>query len=178
LANESGRHALDGNPLHTVSVWASTNRLVIGQERVDGKINEITAIPILLSRLDLREQVVTIDAMGCQRTSAAQIVAQGGDNVLVLQDTHPDLATNVRDSFALATADPTRQSRTVGKGHGRIETRMCRTITDPETLAWLDPKGAWESRAAWRWWSWSGGSTEWSPGKHGTPSPIWRGRRR
>jgi len=136
--------ALNGSPLHVVSAWASTNRLVIGQEAVELKSNEITAIPILLARLDLHQQVVTIDAMGCQRSIAAQIVAQGGDYVLALKDNHPDLATNVQDSFALATADPARQSTSVGKGHGRIEIRTCRTITDPETLAWLDPEGAWD----------------------------------
>jgi predicted transposase YbfD/YdcC len=135
--------ARGGNPLHLVSAWSSAYRLVVGQEAVDTKSNEITAIPALLARLDLHEQVVTIDAMGCQRAIATQIVEQGGDYVLALKANQGDLFTNVRDSFALAEIDTTAQSRTIGKGHGRIEVRTCTTITDPTTLTWLDPDGAW-----------------------------------
>lgn len=68
-----------GTPLHGVSAWANAQRLVLGQDAVDGKSNEITAMPALLARRDRREQVATIDALGCQRTIAAPIVAQGGD---------------------------------------------------------------------------------------------------
>jgi len=132
-----------GSPLHVVSAWASAYRLVMGQEVVDTKSNEITAIPALLARLDLHKQVVTIDAMGCQRAIAAQIVAQGGDYVLAVKGNQANLLTNICDSFALAACDPAHLSRTIGKGHGRIEIRTCRTITDPATLAWLDPDGAW-----------------------------------
>jgi hypothetical protein len=64
-----------GSALHLVSAWASRSRLVLGQEAVDQKSNEITAIPELLGRLDLTGQVVTIDAMGCQTAIAQQIVA-------------------------------------------------------------------------------------------------------
>jgi hypothetical protein len=64
--------------LHMVSAWASTNRLVLGQEATEEKSNEITAIPKLLKLLELAGCIVTIDAMGCQREIAAQIVAQGG----------------------------------------------------------------------------------------------------
>jgi predicted transposase YbfD/YdcC len=130
-----------GNPLHVVSAWASATRLVLGQHAVDAKSNEITAIPALLKRLDLTDQVVTIDAMGCQTAIAQQIVDQGGDYVLALKANHADLLTNVRDSFALA--DATASTRTVDKGHGRIEVRTCRTITDETTLHWLDPDRRW-----------------------------------
>lgn len=129
--------------MHIVSAWASVNRLVIGQEAVDQKSNEIVAIPALLARLDLRDQVVTIDAMGCQRAIAAQIIAQDGDYVLALKANQPDLLTSVRDSFALAAGDATQTSRTIDKGHGRLEVRTCRTIADPALMTWLDPDGAW-----------------------------------
>ncbi len=132
-----------GTPLHIVSAWASANRLVIGQEAVDQKSNEIVAIPALLARLDLHEQVVTIDAMGCQRAIAAQIVAQGGDYVLALKANQPDLLANVRDSFALTTGEAAQTSRTIDKGHGRLEVRTCRTIEDPALVRWLDPDGGW-----------------------------------
>lgn len=132
-----------GNPVHLISAWASAHRMVLGQEAVAAKSNEITAIPLLLARLDLQDQVVTIDAIGCQRSIAAQIVEQGGDYVLALKANQADMLTHVRDSFALAEANGASASRTLGKGHGRIEVRTCRTITDPATLAWLDPTSAW-----------------------------------
>lgn len=132
-----------GNALHIVSAWASRSRLVLGQEAVDQKSNEITAIPELLGRLDLVGQVVTIDAMGCQTAIAQQIVAQGGDYVLTLKDNHPDLRGNVEDGFALADSTTLDRTCTVEKGHGRIEVRTCRTITDEATLRWLNPADVW-----------------------------------
>ena len=139
--------AHQGSALHLVSAWASASRLVLGQEAVAAKSNAITAIPEVLGRLDLTAQVVMIDAMGCQTTIAEQIVAQGGDDVLALKANQKanqaDLLTNVRDSFALADAATMDQTRQAEKGHGRIEVRTCRTITDPATLAWLDPTGRW-----------------------------------
>lgn len=136
-----------GSALHIVSAWASRSRLVLGQEAVDQKSNEITAIPELLKRLELGGQVVTIDAMGCQTAIAQQIVAQGGDYVLTLKDNHPDLRGNVADSFALAETTTLKQTRTMEKGHGRIEVRTCRTITDEATLRWLNPDGVWPKLA-------------------------------
>lgn len=133
--------------LHIVSAWASRSGLVLGQEAVDQKSNEIMAIPELLTRLDLRGQVVTIDAMGCQTAIAQQLMAQGGDDVLTLNDNHPDLRGNVADSFALAETTTLQQTRSVEKGHGRIEVRTCRTITDAATLRWLNPIDAWPKLA-------------------------------
>lgn len=127
--------------IHLVSAWASASRLVLGQVAVDDKSNEITAIPELLGHLDLTGQVVTIDAMGCQTAIAARIVAGGGDYVLALKENQPDLRQHVADSFALA--EQTIDHQTLGKGHGRIEVRTCRTITDGAVLSWLNPDGAW-----------------------------------
>ena len=70
--------------IHMVSAWASENRVVLGQVKVDDKSNEITAIPQLLELLDLSGCIVTIDAMGCQKEIAAQIVAQEANYVLAL----------------------------------------------------------------------------------------------
>lgn len=126
---------------HLVSAWSSATRLVLGQVAVDDKSNEITAIPVLLRQLELSDQVVTIDALGCQTAIAAQIVDQGGDYVLALKENHADLLRDVIDSFALA--DPGDQTRTTEKGHGRRETRTCGTIDDAAVIAWLNPQGAW-----------------------------------
>ena len=85
------------NPLHLVSAWSSEARLTLGQIAVDCKSNEITAIPLLLDLLDLGGATVTIDAMGCQKEIAAEIIAGGGNYVLALSADHgvaeiPELA--------------------------------------------------------------------------------------
>jgi hypothetical protein len=71
--------------IHMVSVWANENRLVLGQVKVDAKSNEITAIPKLLEKFNITGAIVTLDAMGRQRTIAEQIVRQGGDYVISLK---------------------------------------------------------------------------------------------
>ena len=78
-------HTLGKGAIHMVSAWASTNRLVLGQLKVDEKSNEITAIPELLRVLALKGCIVTIDAMGCQTEIAQTIIDQGGDYVLALK---------------------------------------------------------------------------------------------
>jgi predicted transposase YbfD/YdcC len=115
---------------------------VLAQEAVADKANEITTIPPLLDQLCLQDQIVTVDAMGCQTAIAAQIIAQGGDYVLALKANQPALLELVVDSFTVA-AHPDQQARTVEKDHGRLEGRTCATITDPAVLAWLDPDAAW-----------------------------------
>ena len=135
-------------PLHLVSAWATDQGLVLGQRAVDGKSNEITAIPALLEVLDLDGAVVTIDAMGCQRPIARRIRRRGGDYVLALKDNHPTLHELVAHHFAVAAGGDAAglapaQHATVGKGHGRLEVRRCWATDDPEVLGWLDPKRAW-----------------------------------
>jgi len=137
--------------LHLVSAWATANHLVLGQVATETKSNEITAIPLLLAALDLHDCTVTIDAMGCQTAIAKQIIDQGGDYVLALKDNQPTLAAAVTDTFALArqtafadlAATDHADLRTVDKDHGRLEVRHYWTISDPATLAYLDPTGAW-----------------------------------
>jgi len=114
--------------LHLVSAWATANGLTLGQVAVDAKSNEITAIPQLIALLDLKECVVTIDAAGCQREIAAQIVAKEADYVLALKENQPTLYAQVSDYFLeqLEQQGPERQvrrHREVEEGHGRSETR-------------------------------------------------------
>lgn len=134
--------------IHMVSAWASANRLVLAQVKVDDKSNEITAIPELLRALAIADSIVTIDAMGCQRAIAQQIVDQGGDYVLALKENQETLHAEVAEMFAQARAGTLAEvrvdeSRTVGKGHGRIEARRCRVISDPDALAWLQDGHHW-----------------------------------
>ena len=82
--------------IHMVSAWASANRLVLGQLKVEEKSNEITAIPKLLTMLDIAGAIVTIDAMGCQKEIAKVITDQEADYVLALKDNHPTLHEEVR----------------------------------------------------------------------------------
>ena len=77
------------SPLHLVSAWASAQGLVLGQRCVDGKSNEITAIPELLDQLAWQNSIVTLDAMGCQTAIAERILARGGDYLLTLKGNHP-----------------------------------------------------------------------------------------
>src|SRR5262249_16997675 len=89
---------------HVVSAWATKAGLTLGQVAVEEKSNEITAIPRLLEILDLKGALVTIDAMGCQKEIARQIVAGGGDYVLTVKDNQERLADDLRACFERAFA--------------------------------------------------------------------------
>ena len=86
-------------PLHIVSAWASEEGIALGQVATDEKSNEITAIPELLKRIELAKTVVTIDAMGCQKEIAQQIVAGGGDFVIAVKDNQPKLREAMASHF-------------------------------------------------------------------------------
>ncbi len=142
-------HAHGLGPLHLVSAWATGSGLVLGQRAVDGKSNEIPAIPALLDVLDLSGALVTIDAMGCQTAIARQIRQRGGDYVLALKANQPALHEAVAHHFAVVTAgNPAGLApathRTLDKAHGRLEVRHCWATDDPEVLTWIDPKRAWQ----------------------------------
>lgn len=112
------------SPLHMVSAWATRQRLVLGQEAVDVKSNEITAIPLLLERLELTGALVTIDAMGTQSAIAETIVGRGGDYMLALKGNRPALFRDVVDFFADPPTDMTLPAyTTTDADHGRVEER-------------------------------------------------------
>ena len=125
--------------IHMVSAWAQCNSLVLGQVKVDDKSNEITAIPKLLSRLDIAGTVITIDAMGCQKKIAQQIVQQDGDYVLSLKGNQGKLHEDVTTYFT-SSLSPEAAIVTVDGGHGRIETRTIRVTNE---IAWLKERHAW-----------------------------------
>ena len=111
--------------LHLVSAFATTRRLVLGQEAVDEKSNEITAIPALLERIDLKGALVSIDAMGCNPTIAQSILDAGADYLLAVKDNQPTLHADVRSYFDTAPAGEVERAESVGKEHGRLEIRTC-----------------------------------------------------
>jgi predicted transposase YbfD/YdcC len=117
--------------LHVVSAWAGQTGLTLGQVAVDAKSNEITAIPELLELLDLKDKIVTIDAAGCQKNIASDIVEQGGDYVLAVKDNQPTLHAEIQTAFATDAADPTSKRRidvTAENSHGRCELRSVRVL--------------------------------------------------
>ena len=133
----------DKGAIHMVSAWASQNRLVLGQVKVDAKSNEITAIPELLKVLALHGCIVTIDAMGAQTAIAQQIIEQGGDYVLSLKGNQGNIHEDVAQLF-----DWTRQidfkdipheyCQTIDSGHGRIEIRRHWLLEDVAHLIDVD----------------------------------------
>ena len=132
-------------PIHMVSAFAARQRLVLGQVKVADKSNEIVAIPKLLEMMAIEGAIVTIDAMGCQRDIAQQIVDKKADYVLALKGNQgtlrEDVEVFVAEQKAKGFAD-TKVSRdqTVDGDHGRIETRTTTVIHD---VAWLQKRHDW-----------------------------------
>lgn len=136
-----GSRQSDGTgALHLVSAYATAAGLVLGQRAVDGKTNEITAIPELLDTLDLEGAIVSIDAMGTQKAIAAKIVEKDADYVLALKGNQTRLHEDARLFFAdkVLAAACTHASET-DAGHGRIEERLCR-VADAGWLAERHPQ--------------------------------------
>jgi predicted transposase YbfD/YdcC len=135
----SARRTVGRSALHVVSAWAVENRLTLGQVATDAKSNEITAIPELLKLLDLKQAVVTIDAMGCQKEIAAEIVGEGGQYVLAVKENQPHLSEDIERAFdeALDQGEPGvdfTECQTEEVRSGRQETRNCCVITDPKGI--------------------------------------------
>lgn len=133
-----------GGMPYVVSAWAVRNGLVLGQLRVDEKSNEITAVPKLLRALDLAGCIVTLDAMGCQKKIAREIIEADANYVLALkgnQETvHDEVRLYLDDAILNAPAELAR-TETVEKDHGRIETRRYR---QSDRLAWFADRKEWE----------------------------------
>jgi len=134
--------------IHMVSAWASANHLVLGQVKVADKSNEITALPALLRQLALANCIVTIDAMGCQREIAPQLLNQEADYVLALKGNQGTLHQEVQDTFVHAQTTAFAgmahtQAETVDQGHGRLERRQHWVMDDPAYLAWLQERHHW-----------------------------------
>lgn len=125
--------------LHTVSAWASSNSLALGQVHVREKSNEITAIPELLELLELNGCLITIDAMGCQKDIAEKIKQVGGEYILAVKANQKYLHAEIEGYFTEAEKVNFKEvkgshKKTIDKEHGRIETRDYYVINDLETL--------------------------------------------
>jgi predicted transposase YbfD/YdcC len=125
-------------PLHLVSAFATTGRLVLGQEAVADKSSETTAIPLLLERLAeagaLTGALVSIDAIACNATIAGAITAAGADYLLAVKANQPTLRAEIESFFKDAPAAELDRVVDLDKGHGRIEER---TVTVAREVDWL-----------------------------------------
>lgn len=129
--------------IHMVSAWACSNGIVLGQRKTDDKSNEITAIPELLKMLEIEGCIVTIDAMGCQRSIAETIIDKKADYVFSLKGNQGNLHDDVELFFQdyLKKGHPFGYHETVNGGHGKIETRRYWTTSD---IQWLQGKENWK----------------------------------
>jgi predicted transposase YbfD/YdcC len=153
IDGKTARHSFDKaagkSALHLVSAWASENRLLLGQQAVDSKSNEITAIPELIKNLEISGAIVTIDAMGCQKGIAAGIRQAGADYVLAVKDNQPTLHEDILQVFGDGLENDFaglehRGHHTEEKGHGRVEKRYYHVLTVPKELA--------DKHADWKDW--------------------------
>jgi len=125
----------EGRALHILSAYAHEAGLVLAQRLVDAKSNEIAAIPDLLEGLALAGAIVTIDAMGTQKEIAAAILAKKADYILALKGNQGSLHDDVRLFFGdPELAASCASFETLDFGHGRIDERQCRVLSD---IAWL-----------------------------------------
>ncbi|MDR3584252.1 MAG: ISAs1 family transposase [Desulfosporosinus sp.] len=140
-------------PIHVVSAWANTNKLVLGQLNVNEKSNEITAIPELLKMLDINGCIITIDAMGTQTEIAKTIIESGTDYVLALKENQNTLHDDVELYFNEEVLKKGKKELvkediyhiTLEKDHGRIEKREYYMVKD---VSWLEQLNRWPNLSA------------------------------
>lgn len=127
-----------GHPIHMVSAFATRLGLVLGQEKVGEKSNEITAIPALLEALAIHGCLVSIDAMGCQREIARRIRDLGADYLLAVKANQPGLLEACERALIGQWEAPVHQEQ---HGHGRHVFQIFRTVPNDgavDTAVWAD----------------------------------------
>lgn len=124
--------------LHIVSAFCAKNELCLGQIKVGSKSNEITAIPELLDLIAIKGCIITIDAMGCQRKIAKEIIEKEADYILAVKENQPELKEQIEKLFAIQKPEMTDVQEELD--HGRIERRTCEVITK---LDFLDTDENW-----------------------------------
>ncbi len=139
-------HGWDKSGLHLVTAWCVQENLVLAQQAVDEKSNEIKAVPELLNMLDLKGTVVSVDALNTQKTIAAQIVKGGGDYLMAVKDNHPTLNDSITrhlDEMILEKFEGIDHvyHETTDGGHGRIDIRR---VWATDQIDWLAGKEDWK----------------------------------
>ncbi len=131
--------------LHVINAWSCANGISLGQLQVEGKSNEITAVPEILKQLSLKGAIVTLDAMGCQEETVAQICNAEADYVIALKGNQGALHELVKDSFDMmdkgaANLNPTIAQDEIDGSHGRIDERTIEVISAAKLADMLDPR--------------------------------------
>lgn len=146
----SGSIAVDGktvrgsgaggeSAIHMVSAFATELGVVLGQEKVAGKSNEITAIPVLLEALYLKGFLVSIDAMGCQKRIARQIASKGGDYLLMVKNNQPSLLEAIETTFiSHHEAEGVDRQERGERSHGRIVAQIASVLPAKGTVNLAD----------------------------------------
>jgi predicted transposase YbfD/YdcC len=134
-------HSKGNSGLYILNAWVSENRLCIGQEKVEEKSNEITAIPQVLSSLDIEEAVVSIDAIGTQTKIAEQIIDQGRHYFLSVKGNQQGLLEDLEHAFRVDKG--VEFIAEVESDHGRIENRRC-SILQANDFLLEENKSAWK----------------------------------
>jgi predicted transposase YbfD/YdcC len=147
-ARRSHDQTIGKDAIHLVSAWASENGIVLGQRKVDDKSNEITAIPQLLKLLNVTGCLVTVDAMGCQKTIAQAIRDAKADYLLRVKANQGKLHQDLADWFAYADQAQFAHMQhsyhqSVNKNQGRIEIRRCWAIADPIAFEYIRHYDGW-----------------------------------
>jgi predicted transposase YbfD/YdcC len=123
--------------IHRVSAFETRMGLVLAQEKVSKKSNEIKAIPELLDALNLKGFLVSIDAMGCQRAIAEKIVAKGADSLLAVKGNQPTLHAAIHNAF-LDRKDQVVHVEQVEQGHGRVVAQRCSILPAADSVCATD----------------------------------------
>lgn len=145
IDGKSSRHSFDDSKkmLHMVNVLATESLIVMGQEKVDEKSNEITATPKILEWLDVKGHIVTIDAMGFQYAIADKILEKGRNYIFSLKGNQGNLSDDVTVYFGKEMLTSTTFLIDHDKGYGRLETRKCFVSHD---VQWLKERNKnWQS---------------------------------
>ena len=132
-------HAQGGkSAVHLVEAWCGAFQMCLAQYKVANKSNEIAAIPVILNWLEIEGCIITIDAIGCQRSIADQIHGKKADYILALKENQEGLYLGVTESFDNLEAElaSERYAEQAEQGHGREEKRICRTIPTHELPEW------------------------------------------
>lgn len=145
-ARRSHNKAAGIKPLQLVSAWASRNRLVLGQIKVHEKSNESTAVPELLRLLEIKDCLITMDALNTQKETVREIRAQGADYVCALKANHPTLHAEVRGIFQAVREDNNEDgsrssTESFETNHGRREIRCCWSVEAP---TWITGFSEWQ----------------------------------
>ena len=137
--------------IHVLNAWSNANDFCLGQVKVDGKSNEITAMPELLKLLDIKGSVITADALHCQKEIASQIIEEAGDYVLAVKGNQQSLHDDVKLFFddAISEGFEVRCSFLEGDdwGHGRSENRKYWAV-NVKHLDWFKHKDEWAGLAS------------------------------